>query len=166
MSPSRPAFLALSAIRCLSASSCISCLIALPRATYFPFGLKWNLRPALSLGAPSKPPPKLSLLAALYGLIEGLGVTTGTGVGTGVGRFRVLALMEANLGCIGLYLSFLDWGAVGVESRRRGWAAIFKPAPCWVCSTGVPFFLPVWGMVCNRVSKIRGSFLFFLERDT
>ena len=47
------------------------------------------------------------------------------------GRLRhLLTLIEANLGCIGLYLSFLDCGA-GVEvSKSSGCAAIFKPTPC------------------------------------
>ena len=43
---------------------------------------------------------------------------------------HLLTLIEANLGCIGLYLSFLDCGA-GIEvSKSNGCAAIFKPTPC------------------------------------
>ena len=147
MSPSSPAFLALSAMRCFSAWSCCSCLIRLPWATYFPFCMKWNFRPLRSLGAPSKLGPAFALLA-VYGFAPtaGLGVGTGIGVGVGVGWFRVLALIEANLGCIGLYLSFFVCAKTGVWSSKRGCAVILRPAPCWVCSTtGVPapepFFL-------------------------
>lgn len=39
-------------------------------------------------------------------------------------------LIEANLGCIGLYLSFLDCGAGIDVSKSSGCAAIFKPTPC------------------------------------
>ena len=43
---------------------------------------------------------------------------------------HLLTLIEANFGCIGLYLSFLDCGA-GIEvSKSSGCAAIFKPTPC------------------------------------
>jgi hypothetical protein len=35
--------------------------------------------------------------------------------------------MVANLGSIGLYLSFFDCGAVGVVSRRRGCAVMCNP---------------------------------------
>lgn len=92
-----------------------------------PLGLNLKLRPALSRGAPSKPVPASlpAILPLAYGFAEGLGVGATGGGGGGVGMFLVFAyilgvnqsrmskrfkstLIEANLGCIGLYLSFLD----------------------------------------------------------
>lgn len=43
---------------------------------------------------------------------------------------RLLTLIDANLGCMGLYLSFLDCGAGMDVSKSSGCAAIFKPTPC------------------------------------
>ena len=54
-SESRPAFLALSAIRCFNCSSCCSCRTWFAICTYFPLGLKRNCLPTRSFGAPSKP---------------------------------------------------------------------------------------------------------------
>lgn len=63
--------------------------------------------------------------------------------------------MEANLGCIGLYRSFFVCGAAGVISKRRGCAAILRPAPCWAVSTGLFFF--IWGMVLHTQNEPRES---------
>lgn len=80
-----------------------SCLICSPRATYFPLGLNLNDRPIRSLGAPSKP---LSLvLAEAIAFEYGFAFTSMGTIGAeggGVGALRVFALIEANLGCIGL----------------------------------------------------------------
>lgn len=100
-----------------------------------------------SLGVPSKPPLSLSAVEAeAYGLDDVSETGVGVGAGGGVGALRTLAwkehkykyyqntegstLIEANFGCIGLYLSFLDCGAGVVVSSRSGWAVIFRPVPC------------------------------------
>lgn len=49
-------------------------------------------------------------------------------------------LIEANLGCMGLYLSFFDCGAGTDVSNRSGWAAIFSPAPCGTTGSGATTF--------------------------
>lgn len=85
-----------------------------------PLGLNLNERPTRSLGAPSK---TVSLAAEdpdAYGLDLTSVVGMGVGAGGGVGALRMLALIEANFGCMGLYLSFLDCGATGVLSSSKG----------------------------------------------
>ena len=69
-----------------------------------------NWRDARSFGAaPSNEPDSASREVA-YGLTlaSGAGDAEDFGGGVGVDVFRILALIEANFGCNGLYRSFFD----------------------------------------------------------
>jgi len=130
------------------ANTLLQCLKLRLLPLLVPFGLKRNDRLPLSRGAPSNPvAPCPSFPETLYGLAAELGVAIEGEGGVGVGTFRTFAceslswsvviirlhkqtLIEANLGCIALYLFFFRLECGWQASSLLGlfdWSAFLLP---------------------------------------